>query len=43
MKRYGQKKQPEFDLTTIDKVPIAMFVAKEDDLANPIDSQWVRD
>lgn len=43
MQRYGQMKQPEFDLTQIDKVPVAMFVGKQDDLAVPEDTQWARD
>lgn len=43
MKRYGQPEPPSFDLTAIDQVPVAMFVGKQDDLADVLDTRWERD
>lgn len=38
------KAPPVIDLTKIgDKVPISMFVGKEDILSTPIDAKWARD
>ena len=41
MKKYGQASPPVIDLSKIE-VPIAMFVGKQDDLANPLDTRWAR-
>jgi len=43
MKKYGQASPPEIDVGKISHVPIAMFVGKQDPLANPTDTQWARD
>lgn len=43
--KYGQSSPPEVDLKKIEntKVPVAMFVGNEDDLADIEDTEWVRD
>mmetsp|Transcript_43017 Transcript_43017/g.30996 ORF Transcript_43017/g.30996 Transcript_43017/m.30996 type:complete len:171 (+) Transcript_43017:691-1203(+) len=41
---YGTPEPPVIDLTLIeDKVPIAMFVGLDDELATPEDARWTRD
>jgi hypothetical protein len=44
-KRYGQIEPPIVDLTRIREaeVPIAMFIGKDDDLGDIVDSRWARD
>jgi lysosomal acid lipase/cholesteryl ester hydrolase len=37
---YGQKTPPEIDISVIDKVPVAMFVGKQDTLADMEDAKW---
>ena len=37
---YGQKYPPEIDVSVIDKVPVAMFVGKQDVLADMEDAKW---
>ena len=39
-KRYGTAKPPTIDLTNIKKVPIAMFVGFQDELADNTDAKW---
>lgn len=40
MQIYGQETPLIFDLTAIDKVPVAMLVGKQDALGTPANSQW---
>ena len=43
-KRYGKDKPPTLDLGKIPaKVPVAMIVGKQDDLADPVGTQWARE
>ena len=39
---YGQSTAPILDLGNID-LPVGLFVGKDDPLADPFDTQWVRD
>jgi len=41
MKIYGQKTPTDFDLTKIDKVPVAMMTGKHDYLGTPQNSAWI--
>ena len=40
---YGKSTVPELSLSHVSRVPVAMFVGKQDPLANTGDCQWVRD
>uniref|UniRef100_A0A7S3CLY6 Uncharacterized protein n=1 Tax=Strombidium rassoulzadegani TaxID=1082188 RepID=A0A7S3CLY6_9SPIT len=42
-KLYGSRNPPIIDIKKIKDVPIAMFVGKQDELANPTDARWARD
>ena len=42
IKEYGQIIPPVIDLKKIQKVSVAMFVGKNDDVANPIDTRWAK-
>lgn len=37
---YGTKTPPEIDISKIHSVPVAMFVGKQDTLANHVDCKW---
>jgi len=39
---YGQSEAPLFDLKNIKKVPIAMFIGTQDQLADPQDGEWAQ-
>lgn len=43
MEHYRTQIPPEIDLKEITDVPIAMFVGKQDTLANINDNRWLRD
>ena len=43
MKYYGQKEPQFLDISQIDGVPIALFVADTDKFASLKDSRWLRD
>jgi len=43
MSYYGSDTPPLLDLTKMAKIPVAMFVGKQDPLADPLDTEWVRD
>ena len=40
---YGQAEPPIIDIKEITEVPVAMFVGRQDSLANVIDNRWVKD
>ena len=43
MEHYRQRYPPQIDIKEITDVPIAMFVNKQDTLANVNDNRWLRD
>lgn len=43
MKKYGTAIPPLIMMSDIKKVPVAMFVGKDDNLASPGVGQWARD
>jgi len=40
MAAYGEPEPPEYDVSNI-RVPVAMFVGSEDQLADPVDSKML--
>ncbi|CDW90338.1 ab-hydrolase associated lipase region family protein [Stylonychia lemnae] len=40
---YGQETPPIIDITKIQKVPIALFVGEDDEVATVIDNRWAKD
>jgi len=42
LSRYGSKEPPIYDLSKIDKVPIALFCGSTDRLASPEDYKWLK-
>jgi alpha-beta hydrolase superfamily lysophospholipase len=43
MKRYGTPTPYIYDLKSIKKVPVAMFVGKQDEISHPLDVKWAWD
>lgn len=43
MKVYKSETPPAIDLSSILKVPIVLFVGKEDSIANPVDTRVIKD
>ena len=43
MKRYGTQTPYIYDLKSIKKVPVAMFVGKQDEISHPLDVKWAWD
>lgn len=43
IEQYGQSKPPLVDIREITEVPVAMFVGRQDSLANVVDNRWVKD
>ena len=42
IKKYGSNKPPVIDVANLSKVPIAMYVGKQDDLATTTDARWAQ-
>lgn len=42
MQKYGSNKPPVIDVENLSKVPIAMYVGKQDDLATTTDARWAQ-
>ena len=40
---YGHEEPPNIDLEEIGDVPLAMFVGKQDALANLVDNRWLKE
>lgn len=41
LKKYNQEEPPEYDLTKVKGVPIALFCGLKDQLASPLDYHWL--
>ena len=43
LEEYGQETPPEINISDITDVPVAMFVGRQDDLANLKDNRWLKE
>ena len=43
LEEYGQDTPPEINISDITDVPVAMFVGRQDDLANLKDNRWLKE